>query len=53
MDKDGTVEADNFTIFWYEANEKMPIRWTLCTILKFVAASAAEAKLGALFLNAK
>ena len=26
---------------------------TLCTILKFVAASAAEAKLGAMFLNAK
>eukprot|EP00804_Cyclotella_cryptica_P012354 CCRYP_010815-RA/>CCRYP_010815-RA protein AED:0.46 eAED:0.46 QI:0/-1/0/1/-1/1/1/0/78 len=25
----------------------------LCTILKFVAASAAEAELGALFLNAK
>ena len=26
---------------------------TLCTILKFVAASAAEAELGALFLNIK
>ena len=26
---------------------------TLCTILKFVAASAAEAELGAMFLNAK
>ena len=28
-------------------------KWTLCKILKFVAASAAEAELGAIFLNAK
>jgi hypothetical protein len=38
--------------------DRQPIRLNgavdvLCTVLKFVAASAAEAELGALFLNAK
>ena len=49
--------AGHFFLGW-QPDDKRPIRLngpirTLCTILKFVAASAAEAKLGAMFLNAK
>ena len=49
--------AGHFILGW-EPEDNRPIRLngpklTLCTILKFVAASAAEAELGALFLNAK
>ena len=49
--------AGNFFLLW-QPDDKRLIRWngpflTLCTILKFVAASAVEAKLGAIFFNAK
>ena len=49
--------AGHFFLGW-EPDDDRPIRLngpilTLCTILKFVAASAAEAELGAMFLNAK
>ena len=45
--------ADHFFLGW-EPDNKRPIRLngpilTLCTILKFVAASASEAELGAMF----
>ena len=47
--------AGHFFLGWIP-HDGEPIRlngafFTLCTILKFVAASAAEAELGALFLN--
>ena len=49
--------AGHFFLGW-QPDDKRPIRLngtilTLCTILNFVAASAAEAELGAMFLNAK
>ena len=49
--------AGHFFIGW-EPDDKQPICLNgpilkLCTILKFVAASAAEGELGAMFLNAK
>ena len=49
--------ASHFFLGW-QPDDKRPIRLngpilTLCTILKFVAAPVAEAKLGAMFLNAK
>ena len=49
--------AGHFFLGW-QPDDKRPIRMngpiiTLCTILKFVAASAEEAELGAIFLNAK
>ena len=49
--------ADHFFLGWQQ-DDKQPIRLngpilTICTILKFVAALAAEAELGAIFLNAK
>ena len=49
--------AGHFFIGW-QPDDKRPIRLngpilTLCTILKFVTASAAEAEVGAMFLNAK
>ena len=49
--------AGHFFLSW-EPDDKKTIRingpiLTLCTILKFVAASAAEAELGAIFLNIK
>ena len=49
--------AGHFFLGW-EPDDERSIRLngpilTLCTILKFIAASATEAELGALFLNAK
>ena len=49
--------AGHFFLGW-EPDNKRPIHLnrpilTLCKILKFVAASAAESELGAIFLNAK
>ena len=49
--------AGHFFLGW-QPDDKQPIRLngpilTLCTILKFVPASAAEAELGAMFLNTK
>ena len=47
----------HFFLVW-KPYDKQPIRLngptlTLCTVLKFFAASAAEAELGAMFLNAR
>ena len=49
--------AGHFFLGW-KPDDKRPIRLngpilTLCTILKFVAASAAEAELGAVYLKCK
>ena len=49
--------AGHFFLGW-PPDDKQPIHLngpilTICTILKFVAASAAEAELGAMFLNTK
>ena len=49
--------AGHFFLGWLpKANQPIKLNgaiYTLCTVLKFVAASAAEAELGALFLNVK
>ena len=49
--------AGHYFLGWLPQDDR-PIRlnggiYTLCTVLKFVASSAAEAELGALFLNVK
>ena len=49
--------AGHYFLGWLPQNNQ-PIRlngeiYTLCTVLKFIASSAAEAELGALFLNIK
>ena len=56
--KDANSRAAGHFFLGWEPDDDRPIRLngpilTLCTILKFVAESAAEAELGALFLNAK
>ena len=56
--KDAKSRAAGHFFLGWEPDNKRPIRLngpilTLCTILKFVAASAAESELGAIFLNAK
>ena len=53
-EKDAKSRADGHFFLGWEPNDERPIRingtiLTLCTILKFVAASAAEAELGAIF----
>ena len=56
--KDAKSRAAGHFFLGWEPDDKRPIHLngsilTLCTILKFVAASAAESELGAMFLNAK
>ena len=56
--KNAKSRAAGHLFLGWQPDDKQPIRLngpilTLCTILKFVAASAAEAELGAMFLNAK
>ena len=57
-DKNAKSRAAGHFFLGWQPDDKLPIRLnrpilTLCTILKFVTASAAEAELGAMFLNAK
>ena len=56
--KDAKSRAAGHFFLGWQPDDKQPIHLnslvlTLCKILKFVAASAAEAELGAMFLNAK
>ena len=56
--KDVSIRAAGHFFLGWEPDNKQPIRLngpilTLCKILNFVAASAAEAELGAMFLSAK
>ncbi len=53
-----TVEPVDIFFMGWHADPTKPIKlngafFTLCAILRFVVASAVEAKLGALFLNYK
>ena len=57
-EKDSKSRAAGHFFLGWEPEDERPIRLngpilTLCTIFKFVAASAAEAELGEMFLNAK
>ena len=52
------IQASGHFFLGWKPQDKHPIHlngaiFTLCHILKLVAASAAEAEIGALFLNAK